>query len=329
MAFSEEVFPLTEAYGSVGGPGFMNQMVRVDSGVAETTTAWQAPLMQYDITSGLRGEATLYQVYNFFMAHKGSAIGFRFLDRTDHASTADGKTVATNGLVDPTDTDQLIGAGDGSKTAFQLEKDYTEGSTVMTRPITKPIAGTVIISVDGTGTAAFSVDNTTGLVTMDVAPASGLAVKAGYQFHVPAQFSPEVDKLMSISAVDFESQDIQSLPIIEQRTPVAYDLRHSFGGAKNHGSITANVSVNLADGNFQTFDPTTGGPLQVRLPLEGGFTPGLGFWTFENANATNTLEVADSAGVALFGNSIIGTSSFGDVHMGLSGAGVKLWRLVT
>ena len=63
-------------------------------------------------------------------------------------------------------TGQLIGTGDDAETQFQLVKRYPSGSVVEVRTITKPVAGTVRIYLDGVEQlSGWSVDVTTGIVT--------------------------------------------------------------------------------------------------------------------------------------------------------------------
>src|SRR5690606_40500440 len=46
-------------------------------------------------------------------------------------------------------TDQAIGTGDGGTTGFQLVKTYGGAFAPWTRDIVKPVAGTVVVAVDG------------------------------------------------------------------------------------------------------------------------------------------------------------------------------------
>ena len=330
MAFDESVFPITEGFGSVGGPGFNTTVVRTDAGVDEATSKWQAPLNQWDLTTGLRSESVMYTAYSWFNAHRGAANGFRFLDLLDHASTADGKTLSDSpaGAADPADTDQLLGTGDGSTKTFQLVKNYGTGSFITTRPIAKVQSGTVLCSVNEVSEAAFTVDNNTGIVSFTTAPASGLAVKAGYEFHAAVRFGEEVDKLLGITFEAFASGNIQSLPLVELRNPVAYDNRHSFNGATNWGNITVDTTTNLGFGGFQSFNPQSTG-LKIKIPPESDMpAEGQGFFVFENAHATNTIVISEADGTALTGNSVIAGVSFGEVVLGLDTGGVRIWKLI-
>ena len=63
----------------------------------------------------------------------------------------------------PTALDQTIGVGDGTTTVFQLSKTYGASFDPYLRPITKPVAGSVKVAVDGIElTSGFRVDPLTG-----------------------------------------------------------------------------------------------------------------------------------------------------------------------
>lgn len=97
----------------------------------------------------------------------------------------------------------------------QLTKVYASGAYSWTRTITKPVAGTVKVAKAGVlQTSGFSVDTTTGIVTFTNAPASGVAVTAGFEFDVPVRF--DTDELPVV--LDFERQgSITSITMIEVR----------------------------------------------------------------------------------------------------------------
>ena len=83
----------------------------------------------------------LHAVIAFFEERRGRLYGFRWRDRADWKSCAPGAT--------PAATDQAIGTGDGATTAFQLVKTYGAVYAPWTRTIAKPVAGSVLVAVDG------------------------------------------------------------------------------------------------------------------------------------------------------------------------------------
>jgi len=115
----------------------------------------------------------------------------------------------------PAATDQAIGIGDGATVAFQLARTYDSGTSDWTRTIAKPVSGSVLIALDGTPQASgFSVDDTTGIVTFDTAPAVGIAITAGFEFDVPVRF--DTDRL-DIDLDAFAAGSAPHVPLVEVR----------------------------------------------------------------------------------------------------------------
>ncbi|WP_167626623.1 DUF2460 domain-containing protein, partial [Paracoccus luteus] len=108
-----------------------------------------------------------------------------------------------------------IGTGDGITTAFQLVKRYASGSQTWVRAITKPVAGTVRIALDGAEQlGGWSVDTTTGVVTFATAPAEGVAITAGFAFDVPVRFDTDaLDVTLDLERLG----SITSIPLLELR----------------------------------------------------------------------------------------------------------------
>jgi uncharacterized protein (TIGR02217 family) len=116
-------------------------------------------------------------------------------------------------------TDVSIGVGDGASVNFQLVKPYGEGANVWFRTITKPVADSVQVAVDGdvlTPGDDVSVDHTTGAVTIAAArtPPPGSAVTAGFAFDVPVRFDTDT---LEINVAGFRHGAIPSIPILEVR----------------------------------------------------------------------------------------------------------------
>ncbi|HRE62019.1 MAG TPA: DUF2460 domain-containing protein [Micropepsaceae bacterium] len=209
-AFHDVSFPLSIAFGSQGGPERRTQIVSLASGHEERNSPWAASRRRYDAGSGIASLDDLHTLIAFFEARRGRLHGFRFKDHADFKSCAPG--VAANAL------DQLLGTGDGVRTAFQLQKAYGSTPHEFVRSIAKPVTGSVMVAVNGTPltASAFSVDVTTGVVTLSAPPAAGQAVTAGFLFDVPVRF--DADRL-DINLASFRAGEAPSIPLVELRLP--------------------------------------------------------------------------------------------------------------
>jgi uncharacterized protein (TIGR02217 family) len=152
----------------------------------------------------VRSFAALSSVLSFFEERRGRLYGFRFRDRIDQSSAGPG--------VSRTPTDQVLGVGDGANRAFQLTKTYGSGPSAYRRVIAKPVAGSVRVAVAGIETNAFTLDVTTGGVTLNVAPPSGAIITAGFLFDVPVRF--DTDRLTA-NWTSFAAGEIPAIPLIE------------------------------------------------------------------------------------------------------------------
>lgn len=207
MAFDETLLPLRVGFGSSGGPAFSTEIVTVDGGYERRNQNWSQARRSYDAGTALHSAADVATLLAFFHARAGRARGFRLRDWSDYTSSSDGISASAF-------TDQTIGAGDGSTQAFQLKKTYASGAVNHVRNIKKPVTGSATIGLNGVAQASgWTLDATTGVVTFTTAPASGVAVTAGFTFDVPVRF--DTDQL-ALSAEDFAQMHIQ-IPIVELR----------------------------------------------------------------------------------------------------------------
>lgn len=205
-SFHDALFPLAVSFGATGGPERRNEIVSLMSGREKRNARSAHAMRRYDVGTGLRSTDDLYDVLVFFEARRGSLHGFRFRDPFDMRSDRPGDLPAAG--------DQLIGQGDGMATEFQLTKTYGSGDDAYVRPITRPVAGSVTLAAAGVvlGEDAFDVDAATGVVTLEVAPAAGAAVTAGFEFHVPVRF--ETDRIEA-ALTTFKAGAIPSIPLVE------------------------------------------------------------------------------------------------------------------
>jgi len=209
MSFHEVRFPVSLSLGSGGGPERRTEIVTLASGHEERNALWSESRRRYDAGLGMRGADDIAALIAFFEARNGRLHGFRWKDWSDYRS----------GLpsVAPSASDQLLGTGDGARTAFALVKRYVSGAQEHVRAIVKPVAGSVRVAVDGVERAEgaeWSVDAATGVVTFVAPPGPGAAVTAGFDFDVPVRFDTD---LLDISVSGFAAGEVPSVPVVEIR----------------------------------------------------------------------------------------------------------------
>lgn len=203
-SFHEIQFPLRLALGTSGGPWRRTDIVGLSNGRESRNQRWRDARRRYDAGSGVRSVSDLYEVVAFFEARAGQLYGFRFADPVDFQSCGPEEVVSA--------MDQVLGTGDGERTAFQLVKHYHDAGGSTERIITKPQAGSVLVSVNGTPSGSFAADHTTGIVTLAAAPAAGAVVRAGFRFDVPVRF--DADRI-EVDLKAFQAGRIPSIPLIE------------------------------------------------------------------------------------------------------------------
>jgi uncharacterized protein (TIGR02217 family) len=206
MAFHEIRFPAHLSLGSAGGPERLTEVVTLVNGFEERATPWAHSRRRYDAGVGMRSLDDLAGLIAFFEARRGRLHGFRWKDWSDHKSCAPS---AEPGL-----GDQEIGTGDGTTLTFELAKTYVSGGESYRRPIRKPVAGSVIVGLDGAEALDVTVDAVAGTVTFVQAPAIGTVVTAGFLFDVPVRF--DTDSLR-VSIGGFEAGEVPDVPVAEIR----------------------------------------------------------------------------------------------------------------
>lgn len=209
MSFHEIRFPASLSFGSVGGPERRTDVVTLANGFEERNTPWAHARRRYDAGLGLRSLDDIEVLIAFFEARQGQIFGFRWKDWSDYKSARP--------LAEIDFRDQVIGLGDGANTQFQLLKSYRSGSNVYQRPIAKPTAGTVRLGLgqeELQDDIDFTLDASTGTVTLSYPPEAGIEVVAGFEFDVPVRF--DTDRILT-SVASFQAGDVPNVPVIEVR----------------------------------------------------------------------------------------------------------------
>jgi uncharacterized protein (TIGR02217 family) len=206
MAFDNVRLPTAISRGASGGPERRTDVVTTASGREERNSRWAHSRRRYNIGFGVKTLQQLQDVIAFFEGRRGKLHSFRFKDHTDFKSCA--------GAATPQRTDQVLGTGTGTQASFQLVKHYGAPSRDYVRNITAPVAGTVLVAVNGVASVAFTLNSTTGVVTFNAGsiPANGAVVKAGFEFDVPVRF--DTDEI-TVNLSHFEAGEIPEIPLIE------------------------------------------------------------------------------------------------------------------
>lgn len=306
MGFHNVRFPTNIDYGASGGPGFNTSVIDQGSGAISAIQRWSgAGRHQFNARYSIKSFADLYTVKTFYIARGGPANSFRYKDWLDYTSASDGRST-------PDDEDVEIGAGDGSTVDFQLIKVYSSGGVDISRNITLPVSGTVVVAIDGvaqTEGVDFSVNSTTGLVTFGSAPGNSTSVTAGFEFDVPVFFSREVDFNFPASIDNFDSGSIPDIPLIEDLNELPNPEIRFNGGSKDFGTTTTNQTITIANGAALRF--TCNSAHNVVFPSVTGIQPGGPiFFIVNSGSQTMTLQYSDAA------------TSIGTVA---SGAVAELW----
>ncbi|HEX9965950.1 MAG TPA: DUF2460 domain-containing protein [Allosphingosinicella sp.] len=201
-AYEDVRFPVALGREASVETAFSTAVVTGAGGGEQRNSDWADARLRFDAGPGVRGDEDLHALIAFFRARRGAAVAFRFEDPFDNSSN--GMTGA------PGAADQELGTGDGVRTEFALVKHY--GS--QERRITRPVAGSVRVSVAGMERSGGWTVAPIGLIRFDEAPAAGAQVKAGFRFDVPVRFAED---RLNVSRATFEAGEIPSVPLMEVR----------------------------------------------------------------------------------------------------------------
>jgi uncharacterized protein (TIGR02217 family) len=203
MSFLETPrFPLPPALGVRVIPRYSTTKTARASGAEFRNRNWAEAqrVFEFDVE---HLEADIAAILEYHHAVGGEHVGFRFKDWTDFKSC--------RGHLTPAPTDQPLVQISGL--TYQLTKRYTAGALSSDRRIRKPVAGTITVADGGTpltlGTG-FTVDTTTGIVTLASAPSG--AVTWGGEFDVPVRF--DGDQPFELTFRDDSDAAVQAVRVV-------------------------------------------------------------------------------------------------------------------
>lgn len=173
--FLDVELDICPAYGWQGGPEFSTRVMTTRSWVERRNTDNAYCRHSYSLPlQNITNTAYLQFLKQVFLACRGKLHSFKVKDFADFEAK-----------------DEAFFEGDGTTKIFQLRKESFFGIASYIRLITKPVADTVVIKVNGVEAAA-TVDGLTGKVTFAEAPADGAVGTWSGEFRVPVRFNMDV-----------------------------------------------------------------------------------------------------------------------------------------
>lgn len=285
--------------GADGGPRFDTVIQTTASGHEYRVQRHSQGRQRYRFAKNQMTTTSWAALLEFFYERRGNLHGFRLQDLRDYST-------GTNGTGTPTELDCVLGTGDGTETDFQLFKTYGVGGlNPYARTLSLPVAGSVLVAVDGTPTGSFSVTNPGGLITLASPPGAGDVVTAGCYFDVPVRFDMREEQL----EVRLETVlGYATLECVELKDEVEFPELVYPGGCSAVIETGQDQHITLLN-KLWRFDPTA--DIDVFLPppdrLPGG--PDI-FVVHVISGASNDATVRDDAGGAVTGAISAGETKF-------------------
>lgn len=175
---SLDLFPTLTGQGFLveKAPIWSTAIAEASSGRERRRKLWSYPRwrfkLSYEVLWQDGSNNDLSAVFTFFNVHAGRYSEFAFFDPTDNAVSA-----------------QAFGVGDSSTRSFQLVRTVTGASLSFTEPV-RAVIGTPTIFVNGTPTAAYTIDDN-GVLTFTSAPAGSAALTWTGQFAFHVRFDQD------------------------------------------------------------------------------------------------------------------------------------------
>lgn len=216
MSIDTAIFPLTMS-GLNAGPMFSTDITVGKSGAESRNANWQDALWRYNAAYSVKTRSDVDTLRAFFLNRYGREKAFLLQDLSDYKIPQSGAGA------------QLIGTGNGTQTAFQIIKKYTDQGFTYTRTILRPstTAADLVVyvnAIESTGGGVnYTYSTTTGIITFNVAPANGLPVTITLaKFWVPVRFdidALDVDMLTwwVEAGADKSNHQPPNIPMVEVR----------------------------------------------------------------------------------------------------------------
>lgn len=169
-------FPIEIAYGSGAAESFETDVFSGENLIEvrqERSTDSQGV---YEIAM-VRPATEISAVKVLFLCAAGRLRTFRHWDHRDHSVSS-----------------AHIGTGNGTLSTFQLIRPFFSSTWYFGKPVTRPVSTSVTVTLNGAPTTEFTVDSTSGVLTMTTIPASSVIVRASFEYDREVRFAD--DELM-------------------------------------------------------------------------------------------------------------------------------------
>jgi len=319
MGFHDVRMPESVARGYSGGPGFATVVQDTASGHEVRIARWAQGRHRYRAEKTALDAGDIAELKAFYLARRGALFAFRWKDHLDFTSAADGQSA-------PTDVDQVIGTGDGTRVLFPLRKQYDlAGLNPYVRPITLPVDGTVVVAFDGSPqSSGWTVNLTSGVVTFDGPPSLDVVITAGFEFDVPVRFEKNVDALFAPRIVSFQNYDLADIDLIEVRDETELPDPWNPRGATTIALMNASISLSPSMGYLLKVNPTT--TVSAYLPNPTNWPAGEYHMVLVKSGASGTVQIRDHGGVAVGSPLAAGDRAW--ILLTDDGSGVKGWEVI-
>lgn len=210
--FLEERIAAEIAYGSSYADEYSVQITRTAGGSEYRSLVHPYPVRRFRLIVRTDLANAGIRILNLYHRCRGQYGGFRVKALDDFTTAADGRSPP--GMLDQTIT--RISAG-----LYQLRKQYGTDKAGLTigwpeRRILKPVAGTLVVAVNGVlKSSGVTMDATTGRVTISAAPLITDVVTAGCEFDIPVRF----DTTITVDQAAPRLRGIEDVELVELLNP--------------------------------------------------------------------------------------------------------------
>jgi uncharacterized protein (TIGR02217 family) len=209
VIFDEVRFPTNVSYGSSGGPTFKTQVFETYRGYEKRNVDWKSPIMEFNVAYGIKTDAQMFEVIEFFNARQGKLRGFRYKNWANYQ--------ILNGN---------IAVGDGISTRLPMIRTYGVPATQSYKRLYKIVPGSVSgVTIGGFPLVEgvdFNIDYNSGEIVFKngQGPGEGIPIKAAtLEFDEPVRF--DVDSLQVV--IDgYNNNNLSKLPLIGIRDTFTY-----------------------------------------------------------------------------------------------------------